>query len=314
MNTILPWDGKPISEPGIYSDIPLAKYHEQLTDAPSISSSGLRTIENQSPLHWWHGSYLNPEAPAREQKAHFSLGSAVHELCLGETGFKTRYAIRPSEFSDWRTKAAKEWRDAAIAAGLTVLTEDDLTTIRGVAASLQADPLVQQGLFHGVVEHSLVWKDPETGVWLKSRPDVLDLESLFIVDLKTTASASGQDVRRSIGEFGYHQQLALVAEGIEVLTGRRVGNDRFVLVFVETKPPYAVNCKLIDAGAIELGKMQNRRAIRRFAECLSANAWPGYDDNGSSCHLPAWLEKRLEEEAKSGLLPEPLKTNATETV
>lgn len=31
------WDGKPISEPGIYRKIPMDDYHDQLTVGPSIS-------------------------------------------------------------------------------------------------------------------------------------------------------------------------------------------------------------------------------------------------------------------------------------
>jgi hypothetical protein len=169
-------------------------------------------------------------------------------------------------------------------------------------------------LFSGLVEHSLVWKDPETGVWLKSRPDVLDTHTLMIVDLKTTSSAAPEDVRRTIAEFGYHIQLALVAEGIEILTGRRVPNDACILVFAETKRPFAINTKMIDAGAIELGRAQVRRAVRMFAKCLETGEWPGYADDGQSAHLPAWLDKRLTQEMESGLLPPPLNTNAKEPV
>ena len=94
-----------ITTPGIY-DLPIEVYHSDVTDGPSISSSGLRMIEDKSPLHYWDTSPLNPDREPQQDKPYFSLGRAVHTLILGEDGFATNYAVRPEEFPDWRTKAA----------------------------------------------------------------------------------------------------------------------------------------------------------------------------------------------------------------
>jgi len=298
------WDGAPITEPGIYTAIPLADYHKQLTDTPSVSSSGLRTIEAESPLHYWHSSYMNPDRPAPEYVPHFALGSAVHTLMLGEDGFRDQYVVRPPEFRDWRGKDAQGWRDGMLALGKTVLVPEDLAAIRGIAQRLNAEPLIRDGLFGGLVESSLCWRDAETGVWLKARPDTLNPAADLIADLKTTKSADGQSCRRSITDFGYHVQLALAAEGYEVLYGREIPNDCFILVFAETKAPYAINIKPVDAEAVWYGRRQIRRAVRIFAECLNRNEWPGYADSGITAHLMPWYEQRLKREAETGELPE----------
>lgn len=291
-----------ISKPGVY-EIPIETYHSDCCAGPSISSSGLRTIENESPAHYWATSYLNPDRKVEAEKPHFSLGRAAHTLLLGESGFREQFAIRPDQFPDWRTKASQQWRDEMIAAGRTVLTPADIETIRGMASSLAAHPIVQAGILSGKIEQSIIWQDKETGVWLKARPDALPLDGNLIADLKTTSNAHPDAVRRSVFDFGYHMQLALVGMGMEAVLDRRPGNDDYALIFVETKSPWAVNVAPIDIAAIDMGRRQLRRAIRRFADCLSKNQWPGYEGE-TTVSLPDWLNKRLEREIESGLLPD----------
>jgi hypothetical protein len=292
-----------ITTPGVY-DMPIEVYHSDICSGPSISSSGLRMIDAKSPLHYWDTSPLNPDRYVEPPKTHFDLGRAVHTLILGEEGFATKYIVRPKEWRDWRTAAAQAWRDAQAEAGLTVLVPDDLETIRGIANRLKAHPLVKGGILSGEIERSLIWKDKETGVWLKSRPDVLPYGGELVADLKTCSDASGDFVRRSINDHGYHMQLALCGIGIRELLGREISDDDYALVFVETKRPFAVNVKPIAAEAIVYGRMQLRRALRKFADCFIKNEWPGVDDDGITAHLPAWRVKQLEAEATNGMLPQ----------
>ena len=224
---------------------------------------------------------------------------------MRESGFADRYTVRPETWKDWRTAAAKDWRDQALAAGLHVLVPSDLDVIRGIAKRLAADPFVKNGVFDGEPELSIVWQDRETGVWLKARPDVTDLSARVINDLKTTTSADGLSCRKAIGDFGYHVQLGLAVEGLMEI-GAGDFSDGCMLTFAEKRRPYCVNVKPIDPNAIWTGRQIVRRAVRTFAECVKTGEWPGYDDSGRTTFLPAWLEKRMEEETKAGLLPEPL--------
>ena len=298
------WDGGKISTDGVYSDLPIDVYHSDACDGPSISSSGLRTIDIKSPAHYWDSSYLNPNRRPAAHRDSFTFGRAAHMLLLGEEGFARTFAVLPDEFPDFKTKAAREWRDAQVAAGREVLTPKDLDVIKGIANSLAAHPLIMDGLLNGAVEHSIIWKDKETGIWLKSRPDALPVNADIVADLKTSASAGPQDVRRSIWEYGYHMQMALVGMGMEATLGRKLNDEDYVLVFVEKTPPYCINIKPIDPVAIFYGRRQIRRALRKFANCISKNEWPGYEDDGITAGLPKYIVERLEAEIKSGLLPE----------
>lgn len=299
---IIKWDGNTVSTPGIVSGLGMDFYHSDCCAGPSISSSGLRTIENSSLAHYWATSYLNPKRIEVGEKAHFSIGKAAAHLIGGEAEFYSKFAVRPDEFDSWRTKAAQEWRDAKLGAGLTVITPDDIETIRGMADTLAAHPTIRAGILQGLVEHSIFWQDAETGVWLKARPDVIPVDANMLVDLKTCASAHPQTVRRAIADYGYHMQLGLAHEGMMATTGREMTDH--VLVFVEKSAPYCVNIKPIPTEDIELGRRQLRRAIRKFANALETNEWPGYEDDEVPAHLPEFYRRNLLLEADAGLLPE----------
>lgn len=297
------WTGDKITEPGCYL-MPIEAYHSDCCAGPSVSSSGLRLLDQKSPAHYWAGSYLNPDREDdEEENANFRIGRAAHHLLLGEGGFAEKFCTRPATWDSWRTNAAKEWRAQQQAAGRTVLTDGEIKIIRGMAASLAAHPLIEGGLLNGEIERSLIWRDKETGVWLKARPDAIPVDT-DIVDLKTTADASGRGCRKSIEDNGYHMQLALVGMGMEAIFGRKADEFHYTLVFVEKKPPFAVNVKPVDPNAIWWGRKQLRRAIRRFADCAAKNDWPAYDDDTSTASLSDWYVKRLEAEAQNGMLPD----------
>lgn len=292
------WDRKPISKNGIYSGIPIEVYHGRadLCVGPSVSSSGLRTITAHSAAHYWCRSPLNPEGIPEEPTDHFDLGKAFHHLTLGEDHFSTLFTVRPDKWKDWRTQDSRDWRESQRADGRTVLTPDQIEIIRGGAKSLSRHALVQAGILNGDVEHSLVWRDKETGIWLKARPDVIPNDSGDFCDLKTTTDVTYDELSRTIGVFGYHQQAALVGEGYKIITGRPMTS--FSFCFVEKEPPYSVRIVTLKECDLDRGAKQNRNAIRLFADCLERGEWPGPGDNQEAefIEIPAWMQTRIDRE------------------
>ncbi|QAZ45909.1 hypothetical protein C1M53_26350 [Mesorhizobium sp. Pch-S] len=286
------WDGKPISEPGIYRKIAMDAYHSQLTVAPSISSSGLREIENRSPLHYWGSSYLNPDRPEDDSTPALDFGRAVHTLLLSEDGFRDDYVVRPEKYEDdegkwkpWSGNATvcKEWLAKRKAEGKTVLLKSQVDDIHGMADRISKSQ-VAVDLLRGRIERSIITKD-KTGVYLKSRPDSIPADTI-IADLKTCSDASQVAISRSIINYGYLQQMALAISSLEAVGSSKV-NDA-VLLFVETTYPYAFNIKPLDNGDIYTAMRLNRRAIDIFARCLAENDWPTYADSTFTWSAPKW--------------------------
>lgn len=282
---VIEWDGTAITDPGIYKGISLEIYHsaELFDGVPAISSSGLRKIAAYSPAHYFAESPYNPNRIEPEEKAHFALGRALHHLTAGEPGFFERwFAIRPDTYTDPKTGEVKKWNGNAGACkdwlgdqkGKTVLSPEQIEQLRGMAISLGSHPLVRQGVLGGNVENSYFWRDKETGIWLKSRPDSTPVDSADFVDLKTTTDVRWFKLQRTIEDFGYHQQGALVRVACRELLGREM--DSFALMFIEkTRPPY--DCRLVQMkdADLDLGERQNRAALHLFWKCWKEKRWPG---------------------------------------
>src|SRR5262245_20346491 len=97
------WTGGTIGRAGVYSNIPLARYHaSDVCDGLSISSSGLRTIWHESPRHYWYRSPLNPNRAPEETSRQMVLGAAAHHLFLGQAAFNEHFIKTPDECEDAR--------------------------------------------------------------------------------------------------------------------------------------------------------------------------------------------------------------------
>ena len=286
---VTPWDGKPIMAPGIYSGVPISVYHgPDLCAGPSISSSGLRTIFADCPMAYWVESPLNPNRIERDETDAFSLGRAVHHLFLGEAEFGRHFVARPAELNGkaWNGNRTdcREWIEHVESQGLTVLTPNQIDQIRGMAgllpwqkgledSGLANSPVVQAGALKGLIEHTIIAKDPETGVFLKSRPDCVPLSSTEFNDLKTTVSVDYQSLSRTLSDYRYDMQAVLASRCLEQAAGRPFTS--FAFVFVMKKPPYAV--EIAELTELDLGEasLDLTAAIRTFAHCLDRNRWPG---------------------------------------
>lgn len=288
--------GELISRNGVY-DLTMAQYHGQPADAPSISNSGLKDLW-RSPAHFWGKSRINPANWVCEDvdgvltrkflresdRPHFSLGRAAHHLIfLGRKGFDREFVVRPEKWKDYRTDAAKDWRKLMIKAGLTIITVEELEQITGMAKSLAAHPLVKAGILDGAVERSLIFKSPETGLWLKSRPDNITLSDGDFSDLKTCVDVGADALQKTINSFGYHMQGGLVGMAAEVVLD--VEMKSFTNVFVEKTHPFCVEAVTIEPEDIFRGRLQVEAMMRRFSTCLTNDNWPGPGGDQSDARM-----------------------------
>lgn len=323
------WDGQQVTVPGIYSNMSLEDYHHPFicggdtplpdghkiegitTYGPSISSSGLRTIFNKSPAHFFAEWGGNPKRIQRDDAEHFRVGRAVHHLMLGEKNFSKLFAVQPTEYEadqgqlkPWNNNAlkCKAWNRARAAEGRAVLTKADVISIKNMVISLENNAIVQAGALNGLIERSIFWKDAKTGIWLKSRPDSIPGDSGDFVDLKTTHSVMWRDMARTVAELGYNQQGALVCEGARNVLN--INHPTFTLIFVEKKQPYCNQVVTVKENDLKLGNEQNGVALSIFAQCLKTNHWPGPGgDRQDAMHIEIGEHdrKRIEDKLKYGL-------------
>lgn len=283
------WDGKPISAPGIYSGVPIEIYHSaDLCTGPSVSSSGLRTIFAESPLDYWIYSPLNPRRLAKPESEAFTLGRGAHHLLLGEADFGRHFLARPETLLDkpWDSKRndCKLWLFIAALVGKTVLTPGQMESIRGMAgilpwqegledSGLMNNALVRAGAMQGLIEHTIIAIDPETGVFVKSRPDTIPTDSREFNDFKTSADVSDEAIRRTLDSYRYDMQADLASFCLTQAAGHPF--EAFGFIFADKKPPHAVNVIELDSEDLAEAAKDNRAALRTFARCMDTGRWPG---------------------------------------
>lgn len=294
METIarLDWGGGKIDRLGIYSGVPLEIYHGDPCVSPSISSSGLRTIWSDSPAHYWAFSPYNPNRFTRPTSDAFDLGAAAHHWLLGEADFTKRFVIAP--YDDFRSKKARQWRDAERSAGRTVLKAEQMEAVRGMRDGLLRNPLVREGILDGEVERSLFGLDGETGIWVRARPDVMPASSGDIVDLKTTVSVRHDDIANSIAEYGYHVQAGVLRMVCRMI---RLPFTSFSFVFVEKTPPFCTRVVTLKDEEIDRGERIARASLRMFADCMRTGNWPGPggdQEDAIFIETPSWHQQRTD--------------------
>lgn len=287
-----------IPAPGLYEGIPAEDYHgREICPAPSISSSGLRTIINESPRHYWWQSHMNPDREPFD-KQEWQFGRAMHDLLLYDGAeWSDRYYVM-ADAVNLNSNAGKAEKAEAEAAGKVVLRQKHLDAMQAMAREIEGHPWLGKAFENGKVEATLAWQDEETGVWLRCRPDFLPAGLLFIPDYKTTVSAHPEEFRRQVFNHGYYMQAAHYLEGIEKVCGVRPKS--FYFIAQEKKAPHVVSPIALSDVAIKWGAIQNHHAIRTFARCLETGYWPGYTDEVAEVDLPKWAENDLERRHEAG--------------
>lgn len=292
---VIEWDGKQITEPGIYSGIPIERYHAaDICDGPSISSSGLRTIFNDSPSDFYDTWRGNPDRDEEaDEKDHFVLGRALHHLVLGEEGFAEEFTVHPetykndkNEVKPWTMAAnvCKDWVAKAQLAGKTVLSPKQRDQLLGMAGlkkgqdrletGLRNAPIVREsGILNGLIEHSGFWRDPGTGIWLKIRPDAIPIDDTMAGDLKSTLSVSYRALETVMGTLRYDMQGALIRWGLRELWDLNL--EAFALIWVKTKRPFNVTPTIVRSQDMDEAEKDLRVAIDAFASGLRTGRWPG---------------------------------------
>jgi hypothetical protein len=277
-------------EAGIYPDMPEDFYHADPVPGGSLSVSGAKLLVPPSCPAAYAWRREHPKVSAT-----FDYGTAAHKYVLG-----TGPEIAVVDAADWRTKAAREAREEAHAAGAVPLLAAELAEVQAMAGAIRAHPIAGALLdpARGKAEQSMFWRDEETGVWRRGRFDFLpyqqEVRRFVIADYKTTAAADRDSVAKSVANFSYHMQAAQYIDGARALD---VDDDpAFLFVFQEKAAPYLIHVIGLGDADIEHGRDLNRLACEIWRDCTEAGYWPGYsDDDITYVELPRWARRPVED-------------------
>lgn len=291
--------GMPVGE-GLYIGIPLSEYHGNvnLLPGPSVSKSALKNIAppDGCPKKFWQHWPQNPNHIKSKRSDALDFGKAAHALLLGDEVFKDHFVVMPETVDGEPYHGSKtvwkRWFRLQEELGLTVISQEDLEQIQRMAEDAHQHPLVANGGLNGLVEVSMFWRDPETGIWLRSRPDVSPNDGIYI-DFKTTGQMTSGYLSRQIADAGYYLQGAMTRM---VCNGLGIPFKAFGFLYSLSKDYADTDFRVLSEEDLVLGEAVIRWGLRQIRHGLSTGEWPGmaiYAREDIPIRMPEFVRSRI---------------------
>jgi|TARA_R110002020_G_scaffold14096_1_gene50213 hypothetical protein len=253
---------------GIVYDMSNEEYHKRV----GYSSSAIKTVCKQSLAHYMAQKPLG-DSPA------FALGSAVHATLLEPDrdlvikGPKTRTS---KMFKD----LYKNRKDDEV-----VLTEVEYYVHNKMCQSALDNTTCSKILKdkRRVTESSIFVVDKDTGLNLKTRPDLYIPETGEIFDIKTTVDASPTGFAAQVKKYAYHIQAAFYVHTCN-MAGLKAKNFSFIAV--EKSTPYIAHLHKVSPELLKASIKTVKETLESIAE---ANA-KGVFDTGWGEHSTLKIE------------------------
>ena len=246
-----------VDQPVIISSYEYHKHH-------AISKTTLDHIRQDC-----HAVKWSREAPVDSAKlATLDFGDAMHAICLEPDRLKTDFAIMPQ--LNLRSNAGKEEKAEFEEANADkkIISADEYKQLNlmfdSVMSNKQARDLLEAD---GVCEGSYFWRDDETGLDCKCRPDK-EIESRgLLVDVKTTDKIS--KFHFSVEDFRYYVQDAFYCDGVGHF------KDKPTMLFLVVAKHincgrYPVKVMRLPEEAKEYGRICYRADMRKYRRFLDS--------------------------------------------
>lgn len=272
---------------GIVIGLPNEKYHG---DPREISCSGLKDMA-RSPFHFY-SLHRDPNRPERPEKPGQLHGTLAHAAILEPDAFGQRYVTLPPgaprrpTSAQWKAKnpspdsvfAMRWWVDwNERTRGKQSIETDEYETAQRQAESVWKLPEARELLAQCRTEVSAFATDPETGMRVRCRPDLVHpcgAAQVILGDVKTYGDASAWGFKLQVEKMGYdvqdqaYSQWYELAAAVEVLA--------FVFIAVEDSFPFAAACHMLDDESRNKAATAVRHHLDRYAECMRSGVWPSY--------------------------------------
>lgn len=274
-------EGMTIEPPCFVANMPNEVYHNW---PEGISNSGCRQMLI-SPAHF---KFMAPWKTSRN----LEIGTAVHTALLEPDRFKNEYVLL-REIDDRRKS---EYKQAIKVHGSErVLVSSEAANVEGIQEAILSNPIMSDRLScEGWREVSLFVRDPEAGVLVRVRYDLLTVDGIA-VDVKKTQDCRPDAFSRSIFNYDYDMQCALYSDAFLWATGEAL--NAFEFAAFEEQMPHGHKLYRIDSTAESEGRKKYRQALDLFAQCEQSQDWPNITCDGPELiSLPSWRVAQIENE------------------
>lgn len=270
-----PWTlDQAVTELGIKAGVSNEVYHS----GPGLSCSGLKQFA-KTPAH-----YLAYRLRESEETASQRLGTLAHMAVLEPERFERDIAVNDENRN---SNAFKAFRAEAEASGKYVCKTSEYEAAAAMRDGVYRCQAARKLLSGGKAEQTIRWRDPETGVLLKCRPDYLRPDGV-VVDIKTFADLSKDSLERQIERMRYHWQSAFYLDGVNTAMG--TNSTMFAHLFVDTEA-FIARVVVLEDEVLEKAQREIVPLVDSYAECMRSNLWTGYPDEILTVSLPDYVWK-----------------------
>lgn len=255
---------------GVVRNMSNAVYHS----TSGISSSAVKSVYKKSLAHW--------KGEKRTQTAAFTMGTAVHALLLEED--------RDLVVKGPKTKRSKAFTDkeATLKEDQVLLTEVEYNVARKMAKTTLQNKHCRKLLRHNdrVNEVSVFATCPNTGLQLKTRPDLLIESEKSVYDVKTTMDASPMGFSRECFKYAYDIQAAFY---LYVCKLANIDVNSFSFITVEKSAPFCSHIHTVSEGLLDNATERMHRTLAIIADAKEEEKYDTGWGDYSIIELPSWL-------------------------
>lgn len=168
----------------------------------SIDQSQLKQFL-KNPADWAYHRLNDDHKPTDAMK----FGTAFHAYLLG-----TSDVVSLPEGERFRSKDNQKWRDEQLEAGNIIVSYNDMQLLKRMKEGIEQTSLMPEYpdymeiIEQGTKEQCIEWKDRQTGLMLKAKPDLIPVGTDYLVDLKTAQKADAESFAKEVINYGYHIQ------------------------------------------------------------------------------------------------------------
>lgn len=168
----------------------------------SIDQSQLKQFL-KNPADWAYHRLNDDHKPTDAMK----FGTAFHAYLLG-----TSDVVSLPEGESFRSKDNQKWRDEQLEASNIIVSYNDMQLLKRMKEGIEQTSLMPEYpdymeiIEQGTKEQCIEWKDRQTGLMLKAKPDLIPVGTDYLVDLKTAQKADAESFAKEVINYGYHIQ------------------------------------------------------------------------------------------------------------
>ena len=168
----------------------------------SIDQSQLKQFL-KNPADWAYHRLNDDHKPTDAMK----FGTAFHAYLLG-----TSDVVSLPEGESFRSKDNQKWRADQLEAGNIIVSYKEMQLLKRMKEGIEQTSLMPEYpdymeiIEQGTKEQCIEWKDRQTGLMLKAKPDLIPAGTDYLVDLKTAQKADAESFAKEVINYGYHIQ------------------------------------------------------------------------------------------------------------